>query len=71
VRFTPSDTADHINLNKIFQRPSSSLEERVLRRNQKRASFCENFALAVFSTFSTESISGPRIEHSPLTNMSW
>jgi hypothetical protein len=50
MRFAPSDTADHINLNKIFQRPSS-LEERVLSRNRKRASLCENFALAVFSTF--------------------
>jgi hypothetical protein len=26
MRFAPSDTADHINLNKIFQRPSSSLK---------------------------------------------
>jgi phosphate:Na+ symporter len=31
-------------------------EERILRRNLPPASFCENFVLAVFSTFSTESV---------------
>jgi hypothetical protein len=41
-------------LNRCFRRPSSSHEERILRRNLLRASFCENFALAVFSIFSTE-----------------
>src|SRR5262245_22651282 len=52
MRFTPSDMADHINLNKIFQRPSSSLEERALSRNQKRASFCENFCIgSIFDFF--------------------
>ena len=55
MRLTPSDTADHVDLNRSFRRPSSSHEERILRRNLRPASFCENFVLAVFSTFSTES----------------
>ena len=54
MRFVPSGAADHINVIKIIQRPSSSPEELVLGRNQKEASFCEIFALALFSTFSTE-----------------
>src|SRR6516165_10741153 len=55
MRLTPSDTVDHVDLNGSFRRPSSSHEERILRRNLRPASFCENFVLAVFSTFSTES----------------
>jgi hypothetical protein len=57
MRLTPSDTVDRIDLNRTFRRPSSSHEERILRRNLPPASFCENFALAAFSTFSTESAS--------------
>jgi len=48
VRLTPSDTVDHVDLNGSFRRPSSSHEERILRRNPPPASFCENFVLAVF-----------------------
>src|SRR6516162_7952279 len=55
MRLTPSDTVDHVDLNRSFRRPSSSHEERILRRNPPPASFCENFVLAVFSTFSTVS----------------
>ena len=55
MRLTPSDTVDHVDLNRSFRRPSSSHEERILRRNLPPASFCENFVLAVFSTFSTVS----------------
>jgi len=55
MRLTPSDTVDHVDLNRSFRRPSSSHEERILRRNLPPASLCENFVLAVFSTFSTES----------------
>src|SRR5262245_31671575 len=55
MRLTPSDTVDHVDLNGSFRRPSSSHEERILKRNLPPASFCDNFALAVFSTFSTES----------------
>jgi hypothetical protein len=43
---------DHVDLNRSFRRPSSSHEERILRRNLPPASFCENFVFAVFSTFS-------------------
>jgi hypothetical protein len=42
---------DHANSNKIHQRLSTLHDERILRRNQPPASFCENFALAAFSTF--------------------
>ncbi|MBM7485927.1 MULTISPECIES: hypothetical protein [Bradyrhizobium] len=56
MRFALSSAADHINVIKIIQRTSSSPEERVLGRNQKEASFCEIFASALFSTFSTESV---------------
>src|SRR5262249_24078492 len=55
MRLKPSDTVDHVDLNRSFRRPSSSHEECILRRNPPTASFCENFFLAVFSTFSTES----------------
>ena len=55
MRLTPSDTVDLIDLNRTFRRPSSSHEERILRRNLPLARFCEDFALAAFSTFSTES----------------
>jgi hypothetical protein len=55
MRLTLSDTVDHVDLNRSFRRPSSSHEERILRRNFPPASFCENFVLAAFSTFSTES----------------
>src|SRR5215475_13872035 len=60
MRLTPSDTADHVDLNRSFRRPSSSHEERILRRNLPPASFCENFVLAVFSTCSTESVTSGR-----------
>ena len=33
MRLTPSDTVDHVDLNRSFRRPSSSHEERILRRN--------------------------------------
>src|SRR5215475_671355 len=55
MRLTPSDTVDHVDLNRSFRRPSSSHEGRILRRNLPPPSFCENFVLAVFSTFSTVS----------------
>jgi hypothetical protein len=55
MRLTPADTVDHVDLNRSFRRPSSSHEERILGRNLPPASFCENFVLAAFSTFSTES----------------
>jgi hypothetical protein len=55
MRLTPSDTVDHINLNTVFQRASTSYQERILRRNPPLTSFCENFSLAALSTFSTES----------------
>jgi hypothetical protein len=55
MRLTPSDTVDLIDLNRTFRRPSSSHEEGILRRNLPPESFCEDFALAAFSTFSTES----------------
>src|SRR6516162_5430440 len=58
MRLTPSGTVDHVDLNRSFRRPSSSHEERILRRNLPPASFCENFVLAVFSTFSTKSTQG-------------
>ena len=59
MRLTQSDTVAHTNSNKIYQRPSTSHDKRI-RRNQSPASFCKNFALAAFSTFSKESaISGP------------
>src|ERR1700751_3451425 len=62
MRLTPSDTVDHIDLNRSIQRSSSSHEERILRRNLPPASFCENFVLAVFSTFSTESATSSHSE---------
>src|SRR5215468_11315872 len=55
MHLTPSDAVDHVELSRSFRRPSSSHEERILRRNPPPASFCENFVLAVFSTFSTVS----------------
>jgi hypothetical protein len=52
MRLTPSDTVDHVDLNRSCRRPSSSHEERILRRNLPPAALAR---LAVFSTFSTES----------------
>src|SRR6516165_2954991 len=69
MRLTPSDTVDHVDLNRSFRRPSSSHEERILRGNPPSASFCENFVLAVFSTFSTESAKS-RHREEPIINTS-
>jgi hypothetical protein len=55
MRLTPSDTVDLIDLNRTFRGPASSSHgERILRRNLPPANLCEDFALAAFSTFSTE-----------------
>ena len=52
MRFTPSGTVDHINLNRTFQRPSSSHEERIFRRNLQSASFLRKFCLgSIFDFF--------------------
>jgi len=52
MRLTPSDTVDHVDLNGSFRRPSSSHEERILRRNPLPASFCENFG-SIFDFFNS------------------
>jgi hypothetical protein len=59
MRLTPSDTVDHVDLNRSFRRLSSSHEERILRRNPPPASFRENFCLgSIFDFFN-------RIGHKP------
>jgi hypothetical protein len=55
VRLTPLDAGDHVNLRKIAQRSSETCGEGLYCQSSPRADVSKIFAVALLSTFSTES----------------
>jgi hypothetical protein len=55
MRLTPSDTVDHIDLNRSFRRPSSSHEERIPQKESAAGKLLREFCLGSIFDFSTES----------------